>query len=319
MIVKRLAVWLVVAALCVGLTACGGKTASSTTSSTGATTTTTAWFTTSDKPRPTVAPPVRDEDSETAYPDKVAGFQTELPAKGEQIAILHTSEGDVYIRLFPEAAPKAVNNFITLAQNGYYNGQTFHYVHQNFIVQTGDPTGKGNGGVSATGEPFEDEFDTKLLNLYGAVAMASDEEDSNGSQFYINQKSVEYFGTRDTYTPEYREEAAKAMYESALEQTKLTPEEFARQYGISKWEDFIKETYVYDWIPEEVWTAYLKHGGNLHLDGAWRRSGGHTVFGQVFKGMDTVDEIAGAVVNSDMKPIVDITITSVEITTYQGE
>lgn len=313
MIVKKLTVWLMVAVLCFGVTGCEEtqKTSSTTTEAT-------AWFTTSDKPRPTVAPPVREEGSETAYPDKVAGFQTEPPQKGDQIAILHTTEGDIYIRLFPEAAPKAVENFIALAQKGYYNGLTFHYVHQNFIVQTGDPTGEGDGGASATGEPFEDEFDTKLLNLYGAVAMASDKEDNNGSQFYINQKSVEYFGTRDTYTPEYREAAAKAMYESALEQTQLSPEEFAKQYGIGKWEDFITETYIYDWIPEEVWTAYLKHGGNLHLDGSWRKSGGHTVFGQVFKGMDVVEEIAGAVVNSKYKPIIDITITSIEITTYQG-
>ena len=317
MIVKKLTAWLVVAAMFVCLTACGEKTPSGGTS-TSASTTATAWFTTSDKPRPTEAPPVRDENSETTYPDKVAGFQMELPQKGEQIAILHTSEGDVYIRLFPEAAPKAVSNFVTLAQNGYYNGLTFHYVHQNFIVQSGDPTGTGNGGASATGQPFEDEFDTKLLNLYGAVAMASDKEDHNGSQFYINQKNKDYFGARDTYTPEYREEAAKAMYKSALEQTKLSPEDFAKEYGISKWQDFITETYVYDWIPEEVWAAYLKHGGNIHLDGAFRRSGGHTVFGQVFKGMDVVDEIAGAVVGSDKKPIVSITITSVEITTYQG-
>lgn len=325
MIVKRLTAWLLIAALLGCLTACGEKsTTSATTAGSGTTTTSQTGmtfgtgFTTYSGTRPTVALPERDENAETAYPDKAVGFQMELPAVGEQIAIVHTSEGDMYIRLFPEAAPKAVSNFIALAQSGYYNGLTFHYVKQHFIVQSGDPTGTGGGGASATGEPFKDEFDTKLLNLYGAVAMASDKEDSNGSQFYINQKSAEYFGSRDTYTPEYREQAAKAMYESALEQTQLTPEEFAKQYGIAKWEDFITETYVYDWIPEEVWDVYLKHGGNLHLDGAFRRSGGHTVFGQVFKGLETLEAIAGAVVNSDMKPLVDITITSVEITTYQG-
>ncbi len=299
---KKLRALVAVLILCLCLSACGLRVAEPDGGSTTTTTRTTA--------------AAREEDAVTAYPDEVAGFQTEKPEKGEQIAILHTDKGDIYVRLFPEAAPKAVSNFIALAEEGYYNGLTFHYVHQNFIIQSGDPTATGTGGESATGEPFEDEFDTKLLNLYGALAMASDGEDDNGSQFYINQKNADAFGARETYTPEYRESTAKAMYESALEQ--LTAEELADKYGIAGWEDFITETYVYDWIPEEVWEAYLKNGGNLHLDGAFRRSGGHTVFGQVFEGMDVVEEIANAVTDSNYKPLVDICIKSVEITTYQG-
>lgn len=305
MSVRRVMAVIAALALCLCLAACGARVIEPT----DGTTTTTG-------NRTTVAP--RDEGASTVYPNEKAGFQLEKPNKGEQIAILHTDEGDMYVRLFPEAAPKAVSNFIALAQKGYYNGLTFHYVRQGFILQSGDPTATGTGGASATGEPFEDEFDSKLLNLYGSLAMASKAPDSNGSQFYINQKNADAFGAREAYTPEYREAAAKDMYKSALEQTKLTEEEFAEKYGIKTWQDFIEETYVYDWVPEEVWDAYLKNGGNLHLDGAFRRSGGHTVFGQIFEGLDVMEDIANAVTNSDYKPLVDIHIKSVEITNYKG-
>ena len=294
---KRLLAWLTAAALCLCFTACAeGE---------GDTTPTTT--------RPTVA---RDEEANTVYPDKVAGFQTEAPQKGETMAILHTDEGDLYVRLFPEAAPLAVDNFITLATKGYYDGVIFHRIKKGDTIQTGDPTGTGNGGASATGQPFADEFDAKLLNLYGSLAMASDKEDNNGSQFYINQKNVQGFGAREYYSPEYREAAAKDLYNSALEQ--MSAEDLEKKYGVKSWQDFITDPYVYDWIPDEVWDAYEKHGGNVRLDGAFRREGGHTVFGQIFKGQDVLEEIANAVTNSAGKPVVDIRIKSVEITTYKG-
>lgn len=302
--IRRLAALLLAVCLCLGLTACGE----------GDTTATTTVPTTN---RTTVA--LREEGAETAYPNEKAGFQTEAPKKGEQIAVLHTDAGDLYVRLFPEAAPKAVSNFVELANKGYYNGVIFHTVKQYDYVQTGDPSGTGTGGASADGTPFADEFDTKLLNLYGAVSMASAEPNQNGSQFIINQKNAEAFGKRDYYTPEYREKMAQDMYKSALEQTELSAEEFGKQYGITKWQDFITDKYVYDWIPAEVWDAYEKYGGNVRLDGAFRREGGNTVFGQVFKGLDVLEEIANTVTDSKYRPVVKLCIKTVEITTYNGE
>ena len=92
-----------------------------------------------------------------AYPDKKVGFQLEKPEKGEQIAVMHTSMGDVKMRFFEKAAPKAVENFITHAKNGYYDGITLHRVIDGFMIQGGDPTGTGSGGESIWAEPFEDE------------------------------------------------------------------------------------------------------------------------------------------------------------------
>ena len=93
--------------------------------------------------------------------------------------------------LLDEAAPKAVENFITHAKNGYYDGLIFHRVIQDFMIQGGDPTGTGCGGASIWGKPFEDEFALDARNYYGALSMANSGPGTNGSQFFVVQaKSV---------------------------------------------------------------------------------------------------------------------------------
>lgn len=109
------------------------------------------------------------------------------PDAGEEIAILKTSMGDIYLRFFPEAAPKAVENFKTLAKNGYYDGVIFHRVMNDFMIQGGDPEGTGYGGQSCWGEAFEDEFSVDARNFRGALSMANAGSNSNGSQFFIVQ------------------------------------------------------------------------------------------------------------------------------------
>ena len=78
-------------------------------------------------------------------------MQLEMPEEGEEIAVLETSMGTIRIRLFPEEAPKTVQNFKDLIQKGYYNGLTFHRVIEDFMIQGGDPNGDGTGGKSASG------------------------------------------------------------------------------------------------------------------------------------------------------------------------
>lgn len=253
----------------------------------------------------------------TQYADKAYGFQLEAPAVGEQVAVMHTSKGDITLRFFPEAAPKAVQNFKEHAENGYYDGLTFHRVIQDFMIQGGDPKGDGTGGESIWGGKFEDEFDQKLLNLTGAVSMANAGTNTNGSQFFINQSSAEAFGSRDDYTEEAMQEQYQVLYEQLAN---MYGSMFTNQFKDWKsyYESQYTETYVYNWIPDEVWDLYEKYGGNISLDGAWRRSGGHTVFAQVIQGMDVVEAIAKVKTDDADKPVEDVTIDSIELVEYKG-
>lgn len=106
-------------------------------------------------------------------------------------AIIKTNKGDMSFELYPQYAPKAVENFATHAKNGYYNGLIFHRVIKDFMIQGGDPTGTGCGGESIWGKSFEDEFSLDARNYYGALSMANSGPNTNGSQFFIVQaKSV---------------------------------------------------------------------------------------------------------------------------------
>jgi cyclophilin family peptidyl-prolyl cis-trans isomerase len=96
-------------------------------------------------------------------------------------ATLHTSEGAIEVELYPEDAPKTVENFVKLANDGFYEGVIFHRVIPDFMIQGGDPTGTGMGGP---GYEFEDEFNDHPV-ARGALAMANAGPNTNGSQFFI--------------------------------------------------------------------------------------------------------------------------------------
>ena len=117
----------------------------------------------------------------------MAAIQLSTPQKGDTLAVMHTNMGDIKIKLFPEKAPKTVENFVTHSKNGYYNGLKFHRVINDFMIQGGDPRGNGTGGESIWGGSFPDEFDPELHNLRGALSMANSGPDTNGSQFFIVQ------------------------------------------------------------------------------------------------------------------------------------
>ncbi|GFZ27002.1 peptidylprolyl isomerase [Lactobacillus corticis] len=103
------------------------------------------------------------------------------------VAVIKTNHGDITIQLFPEYAPKTVENFVGLAKKGYYDGVIFHRVISDFMIQGGDPDGNGTGGTSIWGKPFEDEFSGQLFNIRGALSMANAGPNTNGSQFFIVQ------------------------------------------------------------------------------------------------------------------------------------
>lgn len=192
-------------------------------------------------------------------------YQLEKPVSGDTVAIMHTTMGDIKIKLFKNETPKTFENFTTHAKNGYYNGLIFHRVIKDFMIQGGDPIGNGMGGESIWGTKFQDEFTPELHNLRGALSMANAGPNTNGSQFFIVQ--------------------ADTCPQNMLEQMEDLPDAF----------------------PPECAKAYAEMGGTPWLD--FR----HTVFGQVFEGMDVVDKIANCKVGMNDKPMFDVTIESIEI------
>jgi peptidyl-prolyl cis-trans isomerase B (cyclophilin B) len=96
-------------------------------------------------------------------------------------ATIRTNHGDIALDLYPEDAPKTVDNFTKLARDGFYDGIIFHRVIPDFMIQGGDPTGTGSGGP---GYSFEDEFNQHKVER-GALAMANAGPNTNGSQFFV--------------------------------------------------------------------------------------------------------------------------------------
>jgi len=113
--------------------------------------------------------------------------------------VLETTQGVVEIKLFPDIAPKACENFIGLVKKGYYNGTVFHRVIKDFMVQGGDPAGTGRGGNSIWGRPFEDEFKEEVtFDKAGILAMANAGPGTNGSQFFITTAPTPWLNQRHT-------------------------------------------------------------------------------------------------------------------------
>lgn len=122
-----------------------------------------------------------------------------LGAQESPVVVLETSQGNIEVQLFPDVAPKACENFIGLAQKGYYNGLIFHRVIKDFMVQGGDPTGTGQGGESLWGGNFEDEFSPQVeFDRQGLLAMANAGPGTNGSQFFITTIPTPWLNGRHT-------------------------------------------------------------------------------------------------------------------------
>jgi len=149
-----IAVVLVFAALAVTLVSCGGKAVQTTTAAQSTKTGQKKWS----------APPPMTIDQNKEY-----------------TATIKTNYGDITVQLFPKDAPLAVNNFLFLARQGYFDGVKFHRVLKGFVIQSGDPTGTGGGDP---GYSFADEKITRDY-IGGTLAMANAGANTNGSQFFI--------------------------------------------------------------------------------------------------------------------------------------
>lgn len=112
---------------------------------------------------------------------------------------LHTNNGDITLKLFPDQAPKACENFSKHAKDGYYDKVIFHRVIEGFMIQGGDPTGTGRGGKSIWGKNFEDETQPSLgFNRKGLLAMANAGPCTNGSQFFITLAPTAWLNGKHT-------------------------------------------------------------------------------------------------------------------------
>ncbi len=129
----------------------------------------------------------RDIFNEKPTKEELAMAMTKMVNKRlGKSAVIHTTKGDIFIRLFHEECPKTVENFTMHSKNGYYNSCIFHRVIKGFMIQTGDPLGDGSGGSSIWGNDFEDEFIPTLRhNKPFMVSMANCGPSTNGSQFFI--------------------------------------------------------------------------------------------------------------------------------------
>lgn len=146
------------------------------------------------------------DDSRDVYNEKLAkntvtagGTGAGSGYKNNKSVTLHTSMGDVKLELYPAVAPKTVHNFVSLAQNGYYNNTIFHRVIKSFMVQGGDPGGDGRGGQSIWGKEFEDEFSPlHKHDRPGVLSMANKGPNTNGSQFFITTTPCPHLNNKHT-------------------------------------------------------------------------------------------------------------------------
>jgi len=222
-------------------------------------------------------------------------IQAQMPAEGEEIAIIKTSKGVMKMRFFPEEAPLAVENFKTLAKDGYYDGITFHRVIEDFMVQGGDPTATGMGGESCWGEDFAIEVSEKLHFYRGAVAMANAGPDTNGSQFFVVQQD--------------------SVMEDLLQAIVDARDNNEEELGMT-----LTDGNYYtlrQLFPDEVLEHYRTVGGSVHLEYVF--GGAYSIFGQVFEGLETVDEIAAAETDETDKPLEDIIIHNITFETYTAQ
>ena len=136
-------------------------------------------------------------NSKEAKEHKDTENQVQVPVvnnnENAPIVVIKTNQGDITVKMFPKVAPLAVENFVTHAKDGYYNGLIFHRVIKDFMIQGGDPTGTGRGGASIWNKEFVNEhannvvFDRPFL-----LAMANHGPNTNGSQFFITTKATPF-------------------------------------------------------------------------------------------------------------------------------
>lgn len=241
--------------------------------------------------------------------------------------IIKTSEGDIAVRLYDET-PRHRDNFLKLAQEGYYNGTLFHRVIKNFMIQGGDPNSKdapagmqlGTGGPGYT---IPAEILPQYIHKRGALAAArqgdevNPERASSGSQFYIVWGQVYNEGQMGQLAKQMQMQAEQATFNRLVAEHRKEIMDLRRnrdQAGLMELQnDLIAQTRAIMaeqgtvGLTEDQKNIYTTIGGTPHLDGQY------TVFGEVEEGLDIVEKIQNAATAPGDRPKEDIKILAVEV------
>lgn len=234
-------------------------------------------------------------------------------------AVLQTTEGEIVISL-SDLTPLHRDNFVKLAESGFYNGVTFHRVIKSFMIQTGDGSTRQVSSPAIEDYTIPAEINDSLFHRRGVVAAArmgddvNPERNSSGTQFYIVQGKVyndeELAATiqRIEYNRRqflYNKALLDLRREAAGSETPVSEDEI-QQNAIIKAYEAMEEAGPYV-MPQNRINVYKTEGGTPFLDGAY------TVFGEVLEGMEVVDAIAGTATDMTDKPVKDIRILKVKI------
>lgn len=247
-------------------------------------------------------------------------------ADGDKIAVIEIKDyGTVRAKLFPDIAPIGVQNFIQLAESGYYNGLKIHRVLKDGLIQGGSLNGDGTGGTAAytgidekkqtnTGT-FPIEVSEKARNFYGALGYAADGYGENAVQFYIvANKTPQDITKIDTAKVKAKADEIAAEIAGSTAEADSSEKKNA--------------TYQQSYLTNNANILSAKNNSDAakkysEVGGLYQIDGGYTVFGQVYEGFDVIDKIAGVEVSTSAAgeksmPIQDIIISSVTIETYKA-
>ena len=240
---------------------------------------------------------------------------------------IKTTEGDITVRLYDET-PRHRDNFLKLAQDGYYNGTLFHRVIKNFMIQGGDPNSKGAPagvklGTGGPGYTIPAEIQPQFIHKRGALAAArqgdevNPERASSGSQFYIVWGQVYNDGQIGQLARQLQMQAEQSIFNRLAGEHRKEIMDLRRnrdQAGLMELQnDLIAQTQAImaeqggAALTEAQKQTYTTIGGTPHLDGQY------TVFGEVEEGLDVVEKIQGTETMPGDRPKQDIQILSVEV------
>lgn len=250
--------------------------------------------------------------------------KTDDQANTEDVAIISTEFGDIYVLLYDET-PIHKENFLKLAKEGFYDSTTFHRVIESFMIQGGDPNSKDdipfNDGQGGPGYTLEAEFNNQLVHKKGAIAaarlgdQANPERRSSGSQFYIVHgrpvPSMELDQIQAQRNELARQEMIRKYVQAPEHSDVLTKIQNFMAAGnedsvmaiINRIDPIATQGFVpFTYTPEQR-DIYAKVGGAPFLDGFY------TVFGEVIRGLDVVDSIATQPTGESDRPLSKIPMT----------